>query len=87
MEKERIEKDAIQYEDKNPYDAIHSAYYMGAITEHRKNAQVLDSLKKMISIAEAHKGEMTPEKMIIIYESESAIERAKSLIANKETSN
>ena len=34
--KERIEKEAIQYEDKNPYDAIHSAYFMGAITEHKR---------------------------------------------------
>lgn len=34
IEQERIEKDAIEYEDKNPYDSIHSAYYMGAKNEH-----------------------------------------------------
>jgi hypothetical protein len=111
-DKERIEKDAIRYEDKNPYDAIHSAYFMGAITEHRRNAacrqsiaelkeklifretqlveqyaylneEIRDckkSLNELIKIIEAHKGDISSEKMIILYNSESAIERAKALI-------
>jgi hypothetical protein len=79
-DKERIEKDAIRYEDKNPYDAIHSAYFMGAITEHRINAALRQSLKELIKIIEAHKGDISSEKMIILYNSESAIERAKALI-------
>jgi hypothetical protein len=79
-EKERIEKDAIRYEDQNPYDAIHSAYFMGAITEHRRNAALRQSLKELIKIIEAHKGDISSEKMIILYNSESAIERAKALL-------
>jgi hypothetical protein len=79
-DKERIEKDAIRYEDKNPYDAIHSAYFMGAITEHRRNAALRQSLKELIKIIEAHKGDISSEKMIILYNSESVIERAKALI-------
>ena len=47
VEKERIEKDAIQYEDRNPYDAIHSAYFMGAITEYRRNAALIAALKEL----------------------------------------
>jgi hypothetical protein len=37
-------------------------------------------LKELIKIIEAHKGDISSEKMIILYNSESAIERAKALI-------
>lgn len=32
----RIEYESIQFEDKHPFDAIHSAYFMGAISERNK---------------------------------------------------
>jgi hypothetical protein len=72
-DKERIEKDAIRYEDKNPYDAIHSAYFMGAITEHRRNAACHQSIAELTVIAEDYHS--FSKRQI-----ESAIERAKALI-------
>ena len=85
VEKERIEKDAIQYEDRNPYDAIHSAYFMGAITEYRRNAALIAALKELIPIAE-----QMAEVSIDEYSNEeyaeqvrSAIERAKTLTEPK----
>ena len=40
----RIEKEAIQFKDRHPYDAIHSAYYMGAKSERNK---VVDEVRNV----------------------------------------
>jgi hypothetical protein len=82
-DKERIEKDAIRYEDKNPYDAIHSAYFMGAITEHRRNAALRQSIAELTKFLEGFTKGIEPKtfkELSYLDEIKSAIERAKALI-------